>query len=31
VLETLAGWYKVRLPLDGKEGFLAQDKAKILK
>ncbi len=31
VLETVAGWYKVRLPLDGKEGFLAQEKAKVLK
>ena len=31
VLETVAGWYKVRLPLDGKEGYLAQEKAKVLK
>ncbi len=31
VLETVSGWYKVRLPLDGKEGFLSQEKAKVLK
>ncbi|NUO80164.1 hypothetical protein HUU05_08815 [candidate division KSB1 bacterium] len=28
---TVAGWYKIRLPLDGKEGFLAQEKAKVMK
>lgn len=30
MLETVIGWYKIRLP-DGKEGFLSQEKAKIMK
>jgi hypothetical protein len=30
MLESVDGWYKVRLP-DGKEGYLLQASAKILK
>jgi tetratricopeptide (TPR) repeat protein len=30
LLETVSGWYKVRLP-DGKEGFLPQASAKVIK
>ena len=30
LLETVSGWYKVKLP-DGKEGFLPQEAGKVIK